>query len=152
MFSFFRRKNKFLTEEEYRQILQAIQLAEKETSGEVRVYVESKCSFMDALDRAKEVFDKLKMQNTTERNAVLIYVAVRHHQLAIFGDEGIHKKVGTEYWNRLVKQMIDHFHGKNFAEGIRQSIFEIGQDLKKYFPYHNNSDKNELPDDIQFGR
>lgn len=152
MFSAFRKKDKFFTKEEHQQILQAIHHAEKETSGEVRVYVESKCSYMDALDRAKEIFEKLKMYNTSEKNAVLIYVAVKDHQLAIFGDDGIHKKVGTDYWNRLVKQMTHHFHGNNFAEGIRQSIFEIGQDLQKYFPYHKYNDKNELPDDIEFGR
>lgn len=151
MFSVFRKKNKFFTEAEHQQILQAIQQAEKETSGEIRVFVESKCSYMDALDRAKEIFQRLNMHTTTERNAVLIYVAVKHHQLAILGDEGIYKKVGKEYWNRLVKQMIHHFHKNDFVEGIRLSISEIGQDLQKHFPHHKYIDKNELPDDIVFG-
>ncbi|HWC55324.1 MAG TPA: TPM domain-containing protein, partial [Chitinophagaceae bacterium] len=106
MFSILKKRNKFFTEEEHQKILQAIQHAEKETSGEIRVFVESKCSYMDALDRAKEIFEKLNMQNTAERNAVLIYVAVKHHQLAIFGDEAIHKKVGKGYWSKLVTQMI----------------------------------------------
>ncbi|HVT85579.1 MAG TPA: TPM domain-containing protein [Chitinophagaceae bacterium] len=151
MFSLFR-KNRFFTEEEQQQILQAIQQAEKETSGEIRVFVESKCSYMDALDRAKEIFSRLNMQDTTERNAVLIYVAVKHHQLAIFGDEAIHKKVGNDYWGRLVKQMVHHFHKNNIAEGIRLTIMELGHDLQKHFPHHKYIDKNELPDDIVFGR
>ncbi|MBS1921561.1 MAG: TPM domain-containing protein [Bacteroidetes bacterium] len=151
--SFIFRKNKeFISPEEKQRILEAIQQAEKETSGEIRVFIESKCSYVDALDRAKEMFHHLNMQNTKERNAVLIYLAVKHHQLAIFGDEGIHKKVSTEYWNKLVKQMIHHFHHNNFAEGIRLAIMELGQDLKKYFPYDKNNDKNELPDDIVYGR
>src|SRR5262245_58206042 len=98
MFSF-TKKNKFFTAEENRHIVEAIQQTEKSTSGEIRVFVESKCSYMDALDRAKEIFSKIEMQKTTDRNAVLIYVAVKDRQLAIFGDEGIHAKVGDEYWN-----------------------------------------------------
>lgn len=148
----FRKKNKFFTAEENQHIVEAIQQAEKETSGEIRVYVENKCSYMDALDRAKEIFSKLNMHNTTERNAVLIYIALKHRQLAIFGDEAIHKKVGDEYWTRMVKHMISHFDKKSFAEGIRQTVLEIGQDLQKHFPHHKYTDKNELPDDIVFGR
>jgi uncharacterized membrane protein len=151
MFSVFRKKNKFFTEAEHQQILQAIQQAEKETSGEIRVFVESKCSYMDALDRAEEIFHRLNMHNTTERNAVLIYVAVKHHQVAIFGDEGIYKKVGHDYWNRQVKQMVHHFRKNNFVEGIRLTVLDIGQDLQKHFPHHKYIDKNELPDDIVFG-
>lgn len=152
MFSVFRKKNKFFTAEENQRIVEAIHEAEKQTSGEIRVFVESKCSYMDAIDRAAELFSKMQMQNTSERNAVLIYIAVKDRQLAIFGDEGIHKKVGNEYWNRLVKHMITHFSKNNFAEGIRHSITEIGQDLQKNFPHHKYTDKNELPDDIVFGR
>lgn len=152
MFPFLRKTNKFFTAEENKLIVEAIQQAEKQTSGEIRVFVESRCSYMDALDRAAEVFFKLQMQNTTEKNAVLVYIAVKDRQLAIFGDEGIHKKVGNEYWGRLVKQMISHFNKNNFAEGIRHTISELGQDLQKYFPYHKYNNKNELPDDIVFGR
>jgi uncharacterized membrane protein len=152
MFSFLSKKKEFFNPEEKQRIAEAIQEAEKQTSGEVRVFVESKCSYMDAIDRAAELFYKLQMQNTAERNAVLIYVAVKDRQLAVFGDEGIHKKVGNEYWGRLVKQMISHFNKNNFAEGIRHTIVEIGQDLQKHFPHHKYTDKNELPDDIVFGR
>ena len=152
MLSFFRKKNKFFTAEENQFIVEAIHQAEQETSGEVRVFVESKCSYMDAIDRAAEIFSRLQMHKTTERNAVLIYIAVKDRQLAIFGDEAIHKKVGNEYWGRLVKQMISHFDKNNFAEGIRHCVLEVGKDLQKNFPHHKYTDKNELPDDIMFGR
>lgn len=152
MFNFFKNKNRFFSPEENKHIVEAIQQAEKETSGEIRVFIESKCSYMDAIDRAAEIFSRLQMHKTAERNAVLIYVAVKDRQLAIFGDEHIHKKVGNEYWGRLVKHMISHFTNKNFAEGIRQTVLEIGQDLQKHFPHHKYTDKNELPDDIVFGR
>ena len=151
MFSLFRKK-KFFTAEQNQQIVQAIQQAETQTSGEIRVFVESRCSYMDALDRAVEVFSRMQMQNTADRNGVLVYVAVKDRQLAVFGDEGIHKKVGNEYWNNEVTQMITHFNKEDFAEGIRHCVLDIGEALKKHFPYNKDTDINELPDDIVFGR
>jgi uncharacterized membrane protein len=92
------KKKEFFNEEDRQLIVAAIQNAERMTSGEVRVFVESKCSYIDAIDRAVELFFKLQMQETKDRNAVLVYVAMKDRQLAVFGDEGIHKKVGNEYW------------------------------------------------------
>ena len=151
MFSLFRKKDFFSTEEK-QEITDAIRQAERMTSGEVRVFVESKCSYMDAIDRAAELFFQLQMQKTDERNAVLVYVAMKDRQLAIFGDEGIHKKVGDEYWGHEVKKMITNFNRENYATGISEVVKDIGEALTKHFPYNNDTDKNELPDDIVFGK
>ncbi len=152
MFSIFKKKNKFFSAEEKHHIVQAIQNAEHRTSGEIRVFVESRCSYMDALDRAVEVFQKMEMYKTEQRNGVLVYVAIRDRQLAVFGDQGIHEKVGDEYWNRVVASMLGSFNRDNYAEGISGCIKEIGEALQSYFPYDSETDKNELPDDIVFGR
>ena len=151
MFSFFKKKN-FFTAEEQQLIIEAIQNAERLTSGEVRVFVESKCSYMDAIDRAAELFFQLEMQKTDDRNAVLVYVAMKDRQLAVFGDEGIHKRVGNEYWSTEVKKMISNFNRENYAAGIAEVVKDIGTALTKNFPFNNNTDKNELPDDIVFGK
>jgi len=151
MLSLFRKKDLFNTEEK-QQITDAIRRAEKMTSGEVRVFVESRCSYMDAIDRAAELFFQLQMEKTDDRNAVLVYVAIKDRQLAIFGDEGIHKKVGDEYWGIEVKKMITNFNKENYAEGISEVVDDIGEALTKHFPYNNDTDKNELPDDIVFGK
>ena len=151
MFSFFKKKN-FFTAEEQQLIIEAIQNAERLTSGEVRVFVESKCSYMDAIDRAAELFFQLEMQKTDDHNAVLVYVAMKDRQLAVFGDEGIHNKVGNEYWSAEVKKMISNFNRENYAAGIAEVVKDIGVALTKNFPFNNNTDKNELPDDIVFGK
>jgi uncharacterized membrane protein len=151
VFNLFKKKQ-FFREEERKQIVEAVQSAELRTSGEVRVFVESHCRYMDALDRAAEIFFKLEMDETKEHNGVLVYVALKDRQLAVFGDEGIHKKVGTDYWNKEVQGMISNFNKENYAEGIRQCILDIGEALHTHFPYNKDTDKNELPDDIVFGR
>ena len=151
MVSIFRKKQ-FFKAEEGQSIVESIHSAEKQTSGEVRVYVESRCKFVDPLDRAAEIFFGLKMDQTAERNGVLVYVAIKDRQLAIFGDSGIHQKVGDEFWTREVAHMIGSFNKENYAEGIIKVVLDIGEALKTYFPYQGEKDKNELPDDIVFGR
>jgi uncharacterized membrane protein len=151
MLSLFKKKE-FFTPEEKQTIVEAVQKAEQRTSGEVRVFVEHRCRYVNAIDRAIEIFENLQMHKTELRNAVLVYVAVKDRQLAVFGDEGIHKKVGDQYWANEIVKMINAFNRDNIAEGICQCVKDIGEALCTHFPYDKNTDKNELPDDIVFGR
>ena len=150
MFSFFKKK-KLFSEEENKKIVDAIRNAEMNTSGEVRVYVEKRCRFMDPLDRAREIFAELNMDKTQDRNAVLVYVALKDRQLAIFGDSGIHERTGEEFWQTAVNTILLHFNKENYADGISSSVTQIGEALKQHFPYNKEIDKNELPDEIIFG-
>jgi len=150
MLSLFKKKE-FFSKEEKEKIVVAIRNAELSTSGEVRVFVERRCRFIDPLDRASEIFDKLEMEKTLHRNAVLLYIAIKDKQLAIYGDSGIHSKTGQQYWNEEVDKMILEFNKDNYAEGIRCVVKDIGQALQHHFPYIKNEDKNELPDEIIFG-
>jgi len=147
-----KKKKDFFSQEENQQLVDAIQKAEQQTSGEVRIFVESKCRYVDALDRAKEIFFSLKMNETELRNGTLIYVAVKDKQAAVFGDEGIHQKVGAQYWKDVVTKMLFQFRNQKLADGICQGIHDLGEALKFYFPYQSDTDKNELPDEIVFGR
>jgi uncharacterized membrane protein len=151
MFPFKKRKS-FFSAEENDMIVASIRDAEKLTSGEVRIFVESKCRFIDALDRASEIFTQLKMENTQYRNGVLFYVALKDRQLAIFADSGIHQAVGEQYWKNVVNEILVHFNKENYATGIKECVLKIGDALKTHFPYNEETDKNELPDEIIFGK
>lgn len=148
----FAKKKPFFSAEENEMIVASIRDAEKQTSGEIRVFVESKCNFVDALDRASEIFTQLKMENTQHRNGVLLYVALKDKQLAVFADSGIHQAVGEQYWKDVVKQILVHFNRENYAVGIKECVLKIGDALRTHFPYDDGTDKNELPDEIIFGR
>ena len=153
MFVLFKRRPvNYFSEEEKKLIVQAIQTAERRTSGEVRIYIESHCEFVDPVPRAKEVFDGLKMYETTARNGVLLYVAMKDRQLAVFGDDRIHAKVGNAFWNAEVNKMLSHFNQNNFTAGIVEIICAIGEALSTHFPYDAKTDTNELSDEIVFGK
>ncbi len=148
----FRKKKEFFSSIDNEKIVKAIRNAEMRTSGEIRVFVESRCRFIDAMDRALEIFDNLKMEQTEFRNAVLLYVALKDHQLAVYGDKGINEKVGDEFWNAAVVKILSHFNNEDYATGISACVTEIGESLQQHFPYDKEVDKNELPDEIVFGR
>ncbi len=142
-------KDKF-DEAEKQRILDAVASAELNTSGEVRVHIESKCKDKNVLDRASQVFAHLDMHKTAARNGVLIYVAVDDHQFAIIGDVGINQKVPDDFWESTAHEMTTKFKEGKVLEGIITGIHNAGEQLSNYFPY-TDDDINELSDEISFG-
>lgn len=138
----------FFSKEEQQKIVAAIKEAELNTSGEIRVHIENHCKGQ-VLDRAAAVFKKLKMERTTKRNGVLIYLATKDHKFAIIGDEGINMVVEKEFWNDIKDDMSQLFKSNRFTEGIIKGILRCGKKLKTYFPYQKD-DINELSDEISF--
>jgi uncharacterized membrane protein len=144
--------DKLLNTSDKQMLVQAIQAAEKTTSGEIRVHVESRTKKGDALTRATEIFFKQKMNATKERNGVLVYVAVEDRKLAIYADQGIYDKVGVEFWYSQVQEMTAHFKEENYVKGMSVVIAEIGKALTSHFPYDRVTDSNELSDEIMIGK
>lgn len=138
-----------LSEKEQEKIKNAIEWAEKATSGEIRVCIEKHCKTDDAYERAIQCFYDLEMNQTRLKNGVLIYVAIEDHKLAILGDEGINKLVPDNFWNSTKELMITYFKNNELVEGISAGIIEAGKQLKRFFPY-SDDDVNELSDDIVF--
>lgn len=147
----FSRNRKFFSPEENEEIIRSIREAERQTSGEIRIFVERHCKYVDPLDRAAEIFLKLQMDKTEFRNGVLFYVALKDRQLAIFADSGIHAAAGDQHWKDLVQQILSLFSHESIVAGITTAITKIGEALRIHFPYDGDVDKNELPDEIIFG-
>lgn len=139
----------FFTLEEKNRIKNAIAEAELNTSGEIRVHIESKCK-SDLLDRAAYIFEKLAMQKTEKRNGVLFYLAVNDRKFAILGDAGINKVTPDNFWDNIKEKMYGLFKKGKFTEGLTEGIKMAGSQLKSHFPYQED-DVNELSDDISFG-
>lgn len=139
----------FLSKVEEKAIVEAIGLAEKNTSGEVRVHLEKKTNKLH-FDRASEVFNTLEMHKTKDRNGVLIYVAVKDKNFVICGDEGIDKKVPPDFWESTKEAIQNQFRNGNFAQGLIDGITKAGEQLKHHFPYQSD-DSNELSNEISIG-
>ena len=140
----------FFSKEQQAQILASVKEAEKETSGEIRVHIESSLNG-DVLDRAAWLFKKLSMDKTAAHNGVLFYLAVKDRKFAIIGDSGINSKVQTGFWNEISELLGKNFKEGKFTEGLSQGIIKAGEQLKTHFPYQED-DINELPDEISFDK
>ncbi|WOD44127.1 TPM domain-containing protein [Hwangdonia lutea] len=139
----------FLSPEEEQEIIEAIRIAEANTSGEIRVHIE-KTSKTDAFSRAMEVFHYLKMDNTKLQNGVLIYVAVDDRSFVIYGDKGINDVVPDNFWNSTKDIMQTHFKSGHFKQGLVEGIKKAGTELAHHFPWKHN-DSNELSNEISKG-
>lgn len=139
----------FLDRNSQRRVVDAIGVAEKSSSGEVRVHVEPTCKCGNPYDRAVEVFNKLEMYATEARNGVLIYVAYKSRMFAIIGDDGINKKVGADFWEQEKDLLAGYLKDGRQVDGLCEVIKMIGVKLSEYFPYQKD-DVNELSDEISY--
>ena len=139
----------FLTAEEEQEIVDAILEAEKNTSGEIRVHIESSAQ-MDHFSRAQQVFHFLKMDNTKDENGVLLYVAVDDKKFVIYGDRGIDKAVPKGFWESTKDVIAQHFKECAFKKGIVAGILKAGEELEEHFPWHHG-DRNELSNEVSKG-
>lgn len=139
----------FLTAEQEQEIVQTIKIAEKNTSGEIRVHIE-KSTEKPPMDRALEVFYLLKMNETELRNGILIYIAVESKKFAILGDKGINDNVPANFWDKEKEVILSYFLKNEYALGLIKVILKVGEKLKEFFPFQS-SDTNELSDEISKG-
>ena len=140
-----------LTKQELQQIADAIQAVEKGTIGEIRVSIRKSRSFKDRklslYDLALKNFYELGMDKTKAQTGVLIYLLLSDKQFQIIGDEGIHKKVSSEFWDTVAIRTAEHFQKNKFADGICYAVNEVGTVLKKEFPM-KPGDTNELSNEV----
>jgi len=139
----------FLSKEDEQEIVEAIRVAEKNTSGEIRVHIEATTS-LDHYDRAMEVFHELRMDETQLQNGVLIYLAVEDKTFVICGDKGINDIVTNTFWDSTRDAMASQFKQGYFKQGLINGILKAGDELKKYFPWQEG-DTNELSNEISKG-
>jgi uncharacterized membrane protein len=138
----------FLTKEQQAHLRAAIREAELNTSGEIRIHIETDLAG-DVLDRASWIFNRIGMDKTAERNGVLFYLAVEPRKFAIIGDRGINIKVPSGFWDQIKIVLEKYFREEKFTEGLAEGIIMAGIQLREHFPFHKD-DINELPDEISF--
>ncbi|HSE42240.1 MAG TPA: TPM domain-containing protein [Acidobacteriota bacterium] len=139
----------FFTKDEIAKISEAISLAEMNTQGELRVHIERK-SNGDPLARARDLLKELGIHETVNRTGLLIYITLEDQQLAIFGDEGIHKVFRQDGWNALANELSEHFKQGQFVDGLLKVIRKIGEILSQTFPALPKN-VNEIPNEPTFG-
>ncbi len=128
-------------------IREAIEEAEKKTSGEIVVSV-ARFFWGRLRPAAERAFRRLGMMQTRERNGILFFIVPSRRRFFVLGDKGIHEKVGQEFWDGIAAAMSGDFRKGNFAEGLLRGIETAARGLAAHFPYDARTDRNELPDKV----
>ena len=128
-------------------VQRAIEDAERQSSAEVRVSLST--FFWGSVEgAANRAFDRLHMRETEHRNGVLIFVVPSRRTFVVLGDEGIHAKVGDDFWHAVAGAISGFFKKGDFTGGLVHGIETVGAALAEHFPFDPNTDRNELPDDV----
>ena len=130
-------------------VVAAIREAEQVTSGEIRVSV-APFFWGDVEKTAERAFRRLGMENTADRNGVLIFLVPSRKRFAILGDTGIHAKVGQAFWHDVSACLSSQFRRGAFTEGLVEGVHMVGDRLATHFPAVGKADRDELSDDVDF--
>ena len=147
---FKKRPKRFFTPQQEAEIVAAIKSAELNTSGEIKVHVESHCED-HPFERGVEAFSLLELDDTQQRNGVLFYLALKDHKFAIIADIGINEEVGEDFWEGIKQGMRQDFAAGQVSRGLAKGISATGEALKSHFPCQDD-DENEISDEISKGR
>jgi uncharacterized membrane protein len=131
-------------------IREAIQKAERRTSGQIRVSL-APFFWGDTRKAAERAFRRLGMTATRHRNGILFFVVPSRRRFVILGDQGIHEKVGHAFWEAVAAAVSDRFRKGDFTGGLVHGIETVGEQLATHFPFDAKTDVNELPDDVDLG-
>ncbi len=140
----------FLSSTERERVKAAVRAAEARTSGEIRIHLDD-AVVDEVMDRAAFVFTELEMHRTQDRNGALIYVSVSQHRAAVIGDIGIYEKLPHGFWNDTLHVMLQEFKKGQYCDGLCLGVERLGEQMRAHFPYERG-DKNELSDDISYGK
>ncbi len=141
------KKSDFIQALDHASIEAAIAKAEQHTSGEIRVVVAHGAA-IDAVAAARKEFDRLDMDETRERNGVLIFIAPESQTYAVIGDVGVHAKCGDAFWRELADVIGGHFKLGKFNDGLVHGIAKAGKLLGEHFP-RRGDDTNELANRVE---
>jgi uncharacterized membrane protein len=137
------------SEDDLTSIAQAVRRAEAKTTAEIRVHLEQRVpARREPLGRAQEIFRRLRMHRTRDRNGVLIYLALEDRKLAIVGDAGIHARVGATYWEAVRDLMVGHLRASAPREAVVRAVEDLGRALVQHFPHTGGQDPDELANEV----
>lgn len=134
-------------------IAAAIKACESQHAGEIRFAIE--CALeprelwagISPRERAAEVFARLGVGKTAQRNGVLIYLLLADRDVEILADEGVAgDRVPAHAWEHCCQVMETQFRAGRFREGAVAGIQAVAAVLAEHAPPGAADAGNELPD------
>lgn len=135
-----------LTREELDRLSAKIAAAEQLTSAELCVVI-TRSSWLGIRNKAGHLFRKYGLHKTADRNAVMILVDTRSRELLVYGDEGVHQRVGEAFWSEVRDAMLEELRAGRPADALATGIRLAGEKLALLFPARAG-DRNEIAREV----
>ena len=87
------------------------------------------------------------MGHTKDGTGILIFISMLEQRVELIADKGIAEKVESDFWQKLVNNIISGIKEKRMVASLCESIKECGDLLAADFP-RQTDDENELSDGI----
>lgn len=129
----------------------AVARAERGTTGEIRVAVEVALPTRELFEeptpreRALDVFARLRVWDTDDRNGVLLYVLLADRDVEIVADRAVAARVAQAEWDTICRGLEQAFAAGRFEQGTIDAVTAIGALLRREFP-SDDGGRDELPD------
>ena len=115
-----------LTAARERRVVAAIKAAEVGHRGEIRVHVETRYTGDGPSARARQLFDALDMNRTTDGTGVLLYVATHDRKAAVWAGPGVYGGADPGFWASAVDAVANGWRDGDPASGLCAAIAQIG--------------------------
>lgn len=122
-----------LTEDERQRLSAMIAGAERLTSAEFKIILTGS-SWLGLGNKARKLFAKHGLDKTPQRNAVMILVDYRSHELLVYGDEDAHVRLGQAFWDSITGAMIDEVKGQGLCVALCTGLHLLGEALAAIYP------------------
>jgi uncharacterized membrane protein len=139
---------RFLTPDESRAVERAIAEAERNTSAEVKLVVVRHC--WDSIQaKAARIFTSMGLDKTRHRNCVMIMLITTNREFLVYGDAGIHEKVGQAFWDDVRSTIMNELRQGHMGDGLCAGIRKIGARLSAHFAYQAD-DIDEISNEVAY--
>jgi uncharacterized membrane protein len=130
-----------------------VHVAEQRSTGQIVVAMEAALSLEHLLDgitpqqRARQVFQELRVWDTADNNGILLFLLLADHDFEIVADRGIHDHVGTAAWEAICQQLETKLRENVHADALIPAINQLGDLLATHYALGAGASRaNELPD------
>jgi uncharacterized membrane protein len=129
-------------------IERAIESAEAQHGGEIRLAVEANLSPLELLrgvtprQRALDAFAQLGVWDTEANNGVLIYLLWADRDVEIVADRGFNGRVSSEEWAGICGRMDELLAARRPVDAAVAGVEAVSALIARHYPA---VDRNELP-------
>jgi len=98
--------------------------------------------------RAQLEFFLQRLNRTTRKTSVLIFVSVMERRAVILADEGLAKKLPAAVWNEVLAPLSACLRDGQLGKGFQDAIRRSGDLLKSHFPAESGLSAGEISNQL----